>query len=125
MSSPDAYATVPTAASEGSDSALHFGFDNTYARLPGRFYARVDPSAVAAPRLVRVNAELADSLGLDPAVLASDQGVALLAGNRVAEGSEPLAQAYAGHQFGHFVPQLGDGRANLLGEVTVFAMTFS
>ena len=58
-----------------------------------------------------------ESLGLDPDALASDQGVEILAGNRVAEGSEPLALAYAGHQFGHFVPQLGDGRANLLGEV--------
>jgi serine/tyrosine/threonine adenylyltransferase len=60
---------------------------------------------------------LARSLGLDPDALTSEQGVEILAGNRVAEGAEPLAIAYAGHQFGHFVPQLGDGRANLLGEV--------
>jgi uncharacterized protein YdiU (UPF0061 family) len=92
-------------------------FENTYARLPERFYARVDPTPVAAPGLVKVNAELASHLGLDADALGSSEGVAILAGNRVAEGSEPLAMAYAGHQFGHFVPQLGDGRANLLGEV--------
>ncbi len=64
-----------------------------------------------------MNVELARNLRLDPEALASERGVAILAGNQVAEGSEPLAIAYAGHQFGHFVPQLGDGRANLLGEV--------
>jgi uncharacterized protein YdiU (UPF0061 family) len=98
-------------------SPIPFGFANTYARLPERFYARVNPTPVAAPRLVKLNVELAWNLGLDPEALASAQGVEILAGNRVAEGSEPLAMAYAGHQFGHFVPQLGDGRANLLGEV--------
>jgi serine/tyrosine/threonine adenylyltransferase len=96
---------------------VRFPFDNTYARLPGRFYARLDPAPVAAPRLVRVNAGLARSLGLDPDELASPEGVEVLAGNRVPEGAEPIALAYAGHQFGHFVPQLGDGRAVLLGEV--------
>ena len=92
-------------------------FDNSYARLPARFYARLDPAPVAAPRLVRVNDGLAQQLGLDPAGLASPEGVAVLAGNRVPEGAEPIALAYAGHQFGHFVPRLGDGRAILLGEV--------
>ena len=96
---------------------IRFGFDNSYARLPERFYVRQAPTAVAAPRLIRVNAELAEELGLDPEALASAEGVAILAGNEVAKGSEPLAMAYAGHQFGYFVPQLGDGRANLLGEV--------
>jgi serine/tyrosine/threonine adenylyltransferase len=96
---------------------IQLNFANTYARLPDRFYARLDPAPVAAPRLVKLNRELAQNLGLDPDELASPQGVEILAGNRVAEGSEPLAEAYAGHQFGHFVPQLGDGRANLLGEV--------
>jgi uncharacterized protein YdiU (UPF0061 family) len=96
---------------------VRFGFDNTYARLPEHFYARLEPTPVAAPRLVKVNVELARELGLDPDVLISEQGVEILAGNRVAEGAEPVAMAYAGHQFGHFVPQLGDGRANLLGEV--------
>jgi len=94
-----------------------FPFDNTYARLPERFYARQTPTPVAAPRLIRVNDALARQLGIDPARLASAQGVAALAGNRVPRGAEPIAMAYAGHQFGNWVPQLGDGRAVLLGEV--------
>jgi uncharacterized protein YdiU (UPF0061 family) len=96
---------------------MHIPFDNSYARLPERFFARLDPAPVAAPRLVRVNEALARMLGIDPDYLASPQGVAVLAGNLVPEGAEPIALAYAGHQFGHFVPQLGDGRACLLGEV--------
>ena len=94
-----------------------FPFDNTYARLPERFFARVAPARVGVPRLVRVNVPLAIRLGLDPAWLASEAGVAALAGNHVAETAEPIATAYAGHQFGAFVPQLGDGRAILLGEL--------
>jgi serine/tyrosine/threonine adenylyltransferase len=96
---------------------VRFPFDNTYASLPERFHARLEPTHVAAPRLVRVNKALAERLGLDPAALASPEGVQILAGNVVPEGGAPLAAAYAGHQFGHFVPQLGDGRAILLGEV--------
>jgi uncharacterized protein YdiU (UPF0061 family) len=96
---------------------LRFPFDNSYACLPARLYARLDPTPVAAPRLVRVNAGLAESLGLDPEELASPEGVEVLAGNCVPETAAPVALAYAGHQFGHFVPQLGDGRAILLGEV--------
>ncbi|HST61213.1 MAG TPA: YdiU family protein [Longimicrobium sp.] len=92
-------------------------FENTYARLPDRFFARVAPTPVAAPRLIRVNAPLAAELGIDPHWLASEEGVAVLAGNRVPETATPIATAYAGHQFGGFVPQLGDGRAILLGEV--------
>ena len=94
-----------------------FSFDNSYSRLPGHFYARLDPTPVAAPRMVRVNAGLAASLGLDEDELASPEGLEILAGNRVPEGAAPMALAYAGHQFGNFVPQLGDGRAVLLGEV--------
>jgi uncharacterized protein YdiU (UPF0061 family) len=92
-------------------------FDNTYARLPARFHAHVAPIPVRAPRLLRLNARLAQDLGIDPEALASAEGVEVLAGNRVPEGAEPIALAYAGHQFGHFVPQLGDGRALLMGEV--------
>lgn len=92
-------------------------FDNSYARLPERFYARRAPTPVAGPRLVKLNIALAAELGLDAQALAAPQGVAVLAGNRIALGSEPIALAYAGHQFGNFVPQLGDGRAVLLGEV--------
>ena len=94
-----------------------FSFDNSYARLPERFFARLPPTPVSAPRLVKLNEALARDLGLDPTWLASTEGVEVLAGNRIADGSEPIAQAYAGHQFGGFVPQLGDGRAILLGEV--------
>jgi uncharacterized protein YdiU (UPF0061 family) len=99
------------------EGGVEFGFENTYARLPERFYARVNPTPVAAPRLLKLNVDLARMLDLDPERLASVEGVEILAGNRIAPGSEPLAQAYAGHQYAHFVPQLGDGRANLLGEV--------
>ncbi len=88
-------------------------FDNSYARLPEQFYARHEPDRVATPRIVRVNRDLAALLGLDPDALDAD----LLAGNRIPDGAEPLAQAYAGHQFGHFSPRLGDGRAILLGEI--------
>jgi uncharacterized protein YdiU (UPF0061 family) len=94
-----------------------FPFDNSYQRLPERFFARLPPTPVSAPRLLRLNRPLAAELGLDADALASPEGLAILAGNRVAPGSEPIAQAYAGHQFGGFVPQLGDGRAILLGEV--------
>src|SRR5580700_221987 len=116
MSASDASPIRLPAASPDSHS-VRFNFENTYARLPEHFYARLDPTPVAAPRLVKLNVELARDLGLDPDALASPRGVEILAGNRVAEGAEPLALAYAGHQFGHFVPQLGDGRTNLLGEV--------
>jgi len=94
-----------------------FPFDNSYARLPENLYARVTPTPVLAPRLLRVNEGLAAALGLDPTALASPDGIAVLAGNRVPLGAQPLAMAYAGHQFGHFSPQLGDGRALLLGEI--------
>jgi uncharacterized protein YdiU (UPF0061 family) len=117
MSSPDAPAVAVPTTSNSDSAPVSFNFENTYARLPERFYSRLNPTPVAAPHLVKVNVELARSLGLDPDALASEQGVEVLAGNRVAKGSEPLAMAYSGHQFGHFVPVLGDGRANLLGEV--------
>jgi uncharacterized protein YdiU (UPF0061 family) len=117
MSSSDTSVIASPASSDPDGESVNFNFENTYARLPERFYSRLDPTPVAAPRLVKLNVELARSLGLDANALASDSGVEILAGNRVAEGAEPLALAYAGHQFGYFVPQLGDGRANLLGEV--------
>src|SRR5215207_2263000 len=96
---------------------VHFNFRNTYTQLPDRFYARVPPTPVAAPRLIKLNRDLALHLGLDPERLASPEGVEILAGKRVPDEADPIALAYAGHQFGHFVPQLGDGRAILLGEV--------
>lgn len=94
-----------------------FRFDNSYARLPERFYARLAPTRVAGPQLIHVNVALARELGIGADWLSSPAGVEVLAGNRVPEGAEPLAMAYAGHQFGNWVPQLGDGRAILLGEV--------
>src|SRR5882672_4811385 len=105
------------ASASRAGGALSLPFDNSYARLPERFYARLAPRPVAQPRLIKLNTALAAELGLDAEALASPEGVAILAGNRIAGGSEPIALAYAGHQFGNFVPQLGDGRAVLLGEV--------
>ena len=96
---------------------MTFAFDNSYARLPGQFHAQVSPTKVKAPRVVKVNRVLAEMLGLDADLLASDEGAQLLAGNTLPEGAQPIALAYAGHQFGGFVHQLGDGRAILLGEV--------
>ena len=96
---------------------VHFPFQNTYAAMPANFFARVAPTPVASPKLIKLNRPLALHLGLDPEVLASPEGVEILAGKRVPDGADPIAMAYAGHQFGHFVPQLGDGRAILLGEV--------
>lgn len=92
-------------------------FDNSYARLPKAFHAAIAPKALARPRTVKVNHALADELGIDPASLETKEGAAVLAGARAAPGSEPIALVYAGHQFGQFVPRLGDGRALLLGEV--------
>jgi uncharacterized protein YdiU (UPF0061 family) len=98
-------------------TATLFSFDNSYARLPERFFAKVAPTPVRSPGLVKINEGLARELGVDPEELASAAGVAALAGNVVPAGAEPLAQVYAGHQFGGWSPRLGDGRAILLGEV--------
>ncbi|MFT4099520.1 MAG: YdiU family protein [Burkholderiaceae bacterium] len=95
----------------------HFAFDNTYARELPQAYVSWQPAAVGAPRLLFFNRELAGELGLDPVALDSPEGAAIFAGNQVPDGAQPLAQAYAGHQFGGFSPQLGDGRALLLGEL--------
>lgn len=92
-------------------------FDNSYARLPERFHRRQPPEPVKAPELLILNDGLARELGFSPDLLRSPEWIAALAGNRTPEGADPLAQAYAGHQFGGWVPQLGDGRALLLGEV--------
>lgn len=96
-----------------SDSG--FRLDNSYARLPEALFARCPPTPVAQPRTVLLNGALAAELGLDLDALSGPAGAAILAGNQVPPGSDPLAQAYAGHQFGH-PNMLGDGRAILLGE---------
>ncbi|MFM1987711.1 MAG: hypothetical protein RJA99_668 [Pseudomonadota bacterium] len=99
------------------DVATAFRFDNTYARELDGFSVPWRPATVREPRLLFLNAPLAESLGLDPGALRGERGAAVFAGNLVPEGAEPVAQAYAGHQFGGFSPQLGDGRALLLGEL--------
>ncbi len=96
---------------------MQIAFDNSYARLPDRFFRPMAPTPVAEPHLIALNEALANSLGLDSAALRSTEGLGVLSGNALPEGANPLAQAYAGHQFGGWVPQLGDGRAILLGEV--------
>ena len=92
-------------------------WDNTFVRELGWLGVRIDPAPVATPSLLAVDDELARKLGLDPDQLRTPEGLAVLAGNAVAPGSEPIAQGYAGHQFGQLSPLLGDGRAHLLGEV--------
>ena len=96
---------------------LNIQFDNSYRGMPDRFYALTDPTPVHNPGLIAVNERLAAELGLDVQELRSADGIDALSGNAVPVGAEPLAQVYAGHQFGGWSPQLGDGRAVLLGEV--------
>src|SRR5262245_1068987 len=98
------------------DARMHFGFQHTYAGLPPRFYSRIEPTAVAEPRLLIFNESLAQELGLDARAVAS-QAAAIFSGNQLPDDAQPIAMAYAGHQFGGFVPRLGDGRAILLGEL--------
>ncbi|MEZ5979652.1 MAG: YdiU family protein [Planctomycetota bacterium] len=94
-----------------------FPFDNTFAREMEGFYVAARTAPARSPRLVAFNRELAEELGLDADALDSDVGARIFGGAELPDGATPIAQAYAGHQFGHFVPQLGDGRALLLGEV--------
>ena len=96
---------------------MHIHFDNSYAAFGRPLSVPQEPDPVKAPALIRINEPLARDLGIDAAWLASDEGVAALAGNAVPDGATPVATAYAGHQFGQFNPQLGDGRAVLLGEI--------
>lgn len=92
-------------------------FDNTFARLPTTFYSRVKPTALARPYLVSFNADAAKLIDLSIDESLRDEFAQCFIGNQLPSGSEPLAMLYAGHQFGNFVAQLGDGRAILLGEV--------
>ncbi|MFT5605866.1 MAG: hypothetical protein ACI9G5_002839, partial [Paracoccaceae bacterium] len=92
-------------------------FDNSYARLPAQFHHRQQAQSVPAPGFIRVNDALATELGIDPDWLNSEEGLAMLSGNAVPAGADPIATAYAGYQFGSWNPQLGDGRALLIGEV--------
>src|SRR5688572_9145797 len=101
--------SIPSSALAG------WRLEHSYAQLPALFHVAVAPTPVRAPRLVVLNRSLAASLGLNAEALAGDDGAAIFAGNRLPPGAKPLAQAYAGHQYGHFTT-LGDGRAILLGE---------
>ena len=101
-------------AKSESKTSVGWKFDNSYARLPAALYARVDPVPVTKPEFSVFNESLARELGLDAGML-REEGAEIFAGNRIPAGAEPIAQAYAGHQFGHFT-NLGDGRAILLGE---------
>ncbi|WP_422122540.1 protein adenylyltransferase SelO [Planococcus sp. X10-3] len=95
--------------------AIGWNFDNSYARLPEKFFTRTLPEPAQAPELAIFNEDLAATLGLDATLLKTERGVNILSGTEIPEGAEPIAQAYAGHQFGNFT-MLGDGRAVLLGE---------
>src|SRR5258708_40249246 len=95
---------------------VHFPFQNPYSALPSNFFARVAPTPVTSPRLIKLNRPLALQLGLDPALLETPEGAEILAGKRLPDGADPIAMAHAGHKCGHFVPQLGDGLAILLGD---------
>lgn len=97
---------------------MHFPFAARYAALPSHMYRTAAPTPVADPSYLLFNRALATDLGLDADALAGPEGLAVLAGNSVPPSATPLAMAYAAHQFGHFVPQLGDGRAILLGELS-------
>jgi uncharacterized protein YdiU (UPF0061 family) len=107
----------PPPASEMPRTFASLDWDHTYARLPDTFFQRVHPTPLPEPRLLAWNPEVAALFDLDPAEFARAEAAEYLSGNRPLPGAAPLAMLYAGHQFGTFVPQLGDGRAILLGEV--------
>lgn len=92
-------------------------FDNSYTSLPESFYTLIKPMPVKSPTLLKINIPLANKLGLDERLLKDEATLNILAGNETPPNSSPLSQVYAGHQFAHFVPQLGDGRAHLIGEI--------
>jgi uncharacterized protein YdiU (UPF0061 family) len=117
MGSSSHVATMIVYSLGHGDRSMKIVFDNTYAQLPERFFAKQKPVRVPGPTLIRLNRELAKQLSIDPGWLESADGIAMLSGNTMPVGAEPIAQAYAGHQFGGFSPQLGDGRAILIGEV--------
>ncbi len=95
---------------------MHLGFQHTYAALSPKFHARVAPTPVEQPRLLIFNASLAEELRLDASAV-EPRAAAIFSGNQLPDDAQPIAMAYAGHQFGGFVPRLGDGRAILLGEL--------
>src|SRR5687767_6011595 len=106
---------MDTLTAFGADNAVGWRFDNTYSRLPDGLFAPANPATVRAPRVSILNHRLADELGLNLGAMSSEDAAALFAGQDLPRGCRPIAQAYAGHQFGGFT-MLGDGRAILLGE---------
>jgi uncharacterized protein YdiU (UPF0061 family) len=98
-------------------NAISLPFENSYSSLPDRFFVRKAPVPVRKPTLIRLNLQLCELLGVDADALSGDSGAQIFAGNTVPDGADPISMAYAGHQFGGWVPQLGDGRATLLGEI--------
>ena len=97
--------------------AIKINFDNSFSNLPNKFYSKIFPEKTKKPNLIILNKNLCDELNINYKDLSSTEGVNFLSGNLVLKNSDPLAMVYAGHQFGNWVPQLGDGRALLLGEV--------
>ena len=95
-------------------------FHNTYVKLPKHFFSKSKPTPVKNPKLISVNKKLALEIGLDPEWLESEHGLSMLSGNKLPKGSDPIAQVYAGHQFGGWVPRLGDGRAHLIGQLRTY-----
>src|SRR5262245_58572921 len=108
---------IPVRLQYGMRTLVDLPFDNTYARLPAAFYQRVEPTPVPDPYLVAFNPDAAQLIDLDPAEAQKPEFAEDFAGNKLLPGSEPVAMKYAGHQFGSWVPQLGEARALLLGEV--------
>ena len=92
-------------------------FDDSYAKLPSRLFELVTPDCSPAPKLITLNAALANEMGLDADCLGSDAGLAMMSGGKMPKGANPIAMVYGGHQFGHWSGRLGDGRACLLGEI--------
>ncbi len=114
----DVAATAQTAPAPSEPAAFDaLRWNNAFVRLPPRFYTRLAPTPLADPYAVAFSDDAAALIGLDAADAATPGFTAVAAGNRVPTGADPLAAVYAGHQFGVYVPQLGDGRAILLGGV--------
>lgn len=100
-----------------NNTSLNIKFDNSFARLPEAFFVAQKPVPVAAPKLIKFNHKLAKELGFDASNVSDKMLASIFSGNVQPKGAQPLAMAYSGHQFANFVPTLGDGRANLMGEV--------
>ena len=110
---------IGTIERKNNGQSKHLGnlnFDNTYSRLPKTFFQTIAPKPVSNPRLIRLNKGLAKELGMDPCIV-EERDLDIFAGNAAPSESQQIAMVYAGHQFGNWVPRLGDGRAVLIGEV--------